>query len=84
MNESSGATTPLASLITGTLVLATLVLLAPLFSHLPKAVLAAIRSVLPVGQVMGLLHDEPTVAELMERMVAEAKKQQQKLDAHFA
>jgi enoyl-[acyl-carrier protein] reductase II len=42
------------------------------------------RGVLPVGQVMGLLHDEPTVAELMERMVAEAKKQQQKLDAHFA
>jgi enoyl-[acyl-carrier protein] reductase II len=42
------------------------------------------QGVLPVGQVMGLLHDEPTVAELMERMVAEAKKQQQKLDAHFA
>ena len=41
------------------------------------------EGVLPVGQVMGLLHDEPTVAELMERMVAEAKKQQQKLDAHF-
>jgi hypothetical protein len=33
---------------------------------------------------MGLLHDEPAVAELMDRMVAEAAKQQQKLDAHFA
>jgi enoyl-[acyl-carrier protein] reductase II len=42
------------------------------------------EGVLPVGQVMGLLHDEPTVAELMERMVAEAKKQQEKLNAHFA
>jgi enoyl-[acyl-carrier protein] reductase II len=42
------------------------------------------QGVLPVGQIMGLIHDEPTVAELMERMVAEAKKQQQKLDAHFA
>ena len=40
--------------------------------------------VLPVGQVMGLLHDEPTVAELMERMAVEAEKQQQKLNAHFA
>ena len=42
------------------------------------------EGVLPVGQITGLIHDEPTVAELMERMVAEAAKQQQKLDAHFA
>jgi high affinity sulfate transporter 1 len=42
LNESSGARTPVASLTTGALVLATLVLLAPLFSELPKAVLAAI------------------------------------------
>jgi len=42
------------------------------------------QGVLPVGQVTGLIHDIPTVAELMDRMVAEAKKQQQKLDAHFA
>lgn len=42
------------------------------------------EGVLPVGQVMGLLHDEPTVAELMDRMMAEAEKQQQKLTAHFA
>ena len=42
------------------------------------------EGVLPVGQVMGLLHDEPTVAELMERMAVEAEKQQKKLDAHFA
>jgi enoyl-[acyl-carrier protein] reductase II len=31
------------------------------------------EGVLPVGQVTGLLHDVPTVAELMERMAAEAK-----------
>jgi SulP family sulfate permease len=42
LNESSGARTPVASLVTGALVLATLVVLAPLFSELPKAVLAAI------------------------------------------
>jgi SulP family sulfate permease len=42
LNESAGARTPVASLITGGLVLLTLVVLAPLFSHLPKAVLAAV------------------------------------------
>src|SRR3954464_13990631 len=42
LNEAAGAQTPLASLITGGLVLATLVLLAPVFSALPKAVLAAV------------------------------------------
>lgn len=42
LNESSGAKTPVASLTTGALVLATLVFLAPLFSQLPQAILAAI------------------------------------------
>jgi len=42
LNESAGARTPLASLTAGGLVVATLVVLAPLFSALPKAVLAAI------------------------------------------
>jgi anti-anti-sigma factor len=42
LNESAGARTPLASLVTGGLVLATLVVLAPLFSSLPKAVLGAV------------------------------------------
>src|SRR4029077_14994620 len=42
LNESSGARTPVASLVTGALVLATLLVLAPLFSHLPKAVLGAV------------------------------------------
>ena len=42
LNESAGARTPVASLATGGLVLGTLVLFAPLFSELPKAVLAAI------------------------------------------
>ena len=39
LNESAGASTPLASLTTGALVVATLIVLAPVFSHLPKAVL---------------------------------------------
>jgi sulfate permease, SulP family len=42
LNESSGARTPVASLVTGALVLATLVVLAPVFSKLPKAVLGAV------------------------------------------
>ncbi len=42
LNESAGARTPVASLTTGALVLATLVVLAPLFSELPKAVLGAV------------------------------------------
>jgi SulP family sulfate permease len=42
LNESAGARTPVASLVTGGLVLATLIVLAPLFSGLPKAVLGAI------------------------------------------
>jgi high affinity sulfate transporter 1 len=42
LNESAGARTPVASLVTGGLVLATLVVLAPLFSSLPKAVLGAV------------------------------------------
>src|SRR5689334_18501024 len=42
LNESAGARTPLASLITGVLVLLTLLVLAPVFSSLPKPVLAAL------------------------------------------
>ena len=42
LNESAGARTPLASLVTGVLVVLTLVLLAPVFSDLPKPVLAAL------------------------------------------
>ncbi len=42
LNESSGARTPMASLITGALVLLTLLFLAPLFANLPKAVLGAV------------------------------------------
>jgi sulfate permease, SulP family len=42
LNESAGARTPLASLTAGGLVVATLVVLAPLFSALPKAVLGAV------------------------------------------
>ena len=42
LNESAGARSPMASLVTGGLVVLTLIALAPLFSQLPKAVLAAI------------------------------------------
>jgi len=40
--------------------------------------------VLPVGQVQGLIHDIPSVAELMERMVAEAQKTNQRLNGIFS
>jgi len=42
------------------------------------------EGVLPVGQVQGLIHDEPTVAELFARMVAEAQKAQAKVNAALA
>lgn len=42
LNDESGAKTPLASLVTGALIVLTLLVLAPLFSELPKAVLAAL------------------------------------------
>jgi high affinity sulfate transporter 1 len=42
LNDSSGAKTPIASLTTGVVIILTLLFLAPLFSGLPKAVLAAL------------------------------------------
>ena len=42
LNESAGARTQVASLVTGGLVIATLLFLAPVFSDLPKAVLGAV------------------------------------------
>ena len=42
LNESAGARSQVASLTTGALVVATLLVLAPLFSQLPKAVLGAV------------------------------------------
>jgi len=39
------------------------------------------EGVLPVGQVQGLIHDQPTVAELFERIVKEAKVAQGKVNA---
>jgi NAD(P)H-dependent flavin oxidoreductase YrpB (nitropropane dioxygenase family) len=42
------------------------------------------KGVLPVGQNQGLIHDEPTVAELFARMVVEAQKAQAKVNAALA
>lgn len=42
LNDQSGAKTPLASLVTGVLIVLTLLVLAPLFSELAKPVLAAL------------------------------------------
>ncbi len=42
LNEASGARTEMSSLVTGGLVIGTLLILAPLFSDLPKAVLGAV------------------------------------------
>jgi enoyl-[acyl-carrier protein] reductase II len=39
--------------------------------------------ILPVGQVQGLIHDEPTVAEVVERIVTEAKKVQLYVNAQM-
>lgn len=42
LNDESGAKTPVASLTTGVIIVLTLLILAPLFADLPKAVLAAL------------------------------------------
>jgi len=42
------------------------------------------KGVLPVGQCTGLLKDEPTVAELFERMVSEADAMEKRLSGVFA
>jgi SulP family sulfate permease len=51
VNYQAGARTKLASLITASLVLLTLLFLTPLFTHLPKAVLAAIIIVAVIGLI---------------------------------
>ena len=60
LNDTSGAKTPVASLTTGALVILTLLFLAPLFSDLPKAVLAAI---IIEAVVMGMM-DLPEMRRL--------------------
>lgn len=51
VNHQAGARTGLASLITATLVLLTLLLLTPLFRHLPQAALAAVVVTAVVGLI---------------------------------
>jgi enoyl-[acyl-carrier protein] reductase II len=56
------------------------------FEHIQKATEQGDieRGVLPVGQVMGLLNDEPTVAQIMARMVQDAIERQKKLTKIFS
>jgi len=42
------------------------------------------RGVLPVGQATGLIHDEPTVAEVVARIVAEAEQVKDRLAGQLA
>jgi SulP family sulfate permease len=60
LNDTSGAKTPVSSLTTGALIILTLLFLAPLFSDLPKAVLAA---VIIEAVVMGMM-DIPEMRRL--------------------
>ena len=60
LNDTSGAKTPVASLTTGALIILTLLFLAPLFSDLPKAVLAAL---IIEAVVMGMM-DVPEMRRL--------------------
>ena len=60
LNESAGARTQMASLVTGGLVLLTLIALAPLFSELPQPVLAAL---IIDAVVMGMI-DVPELRRL--------------------
>jgi SulP family sulfate permease len=60
LNDGSGAKTPIASLTTGAVVVLTMLVLAPIFSDLPKAVLAAI---IIEAVVMGMM-DVPEMRRL--------------------
>ncbi len=60
LNNETGAKTPLASLTTGAIVVLTMLFLAPLFSQLPQAVLAAI---IIEAVVMGMM-DVPAMRRL--------------------
>jgi sulfate permease, SulP family len=60
LNNETGARTPLASLTTGAIVILTMLFLAPLFSQLPQAVLAAI---IIEAVVMGMM-DVPAMRRL--------------------
>jgi NAD(P)H-dependent flavin oxidoreductase YrpB (nitropropane dioxygenase family) len=42
------------------------------------------RGVLPVGQATGLIHDEPTVAQVVARIVAEAEQVKDRLAGQLA
>jgi len=42
------------------------------------------EGVLPVGQCTGLIHDEPTVKELFDRMVHEAEVIEKRMENVFA
>ncbi len=42
------------------------------------------KGVLPVGQATGLIHDEPTVAELMEKIVKQAKERGQVISSQLS
>jgi sulfate permease, SulP family len=61
LNNETGAKTPLASLTTGGIVILTMLFLAPLFSQLPQAVLAAI---IIEAVVMGMM-DVPAMRRLL-------------------
>ncbi len=58
LNDTSGAKTQMASLVTGVVVVLTLLFLAPLFSELPKAVLAAIIIQAVVGGMVDVAEME--------------------------
>ena len=54
------------------------------FANAYKSILIAtenrdtVKGILPVGQAVGLVHDEPTVAELIERIIREAEETQRR------
>ncbi len=60
LNDTAGARTPIASLTTGAVIVATLLVLAPLFSDLPMPVLAAII----IEAVVGGMMDVPAMRRL--------------------
>ena len=69
LNDETGAKTPLASLTTGAIVVLTMLFLAPLFSQLPQAVLAAIIIEAVVMGMMDVRGDAPPVPRQAARLL---------------
>ena len=84
LNDESGAKTPLASLTTGVLIVLTLLVLAPLFSDLPKPVLAALIIDAVVFGMMDVARDEAAPPGRPGRLLDRHRRDRRRADGRGA